>query len=119
MALRDWWNHEGGQEITTGTGLARLGAVLAAFYVAGQLFKRSTALQIRSQEFERAAIAMKVTPGLADQIRDLSTRDVFVKNIYTSHLSSSGRSGADDGTNSASLDVASIIDAYSKLKGGG
>jgi len=119
VALRDWWEHEGGEALTTGTGLARLGAVLAAFYVAGQLFKRSTALQLRSQEFERAAIAMKVTPDLAKQIVDRDARDQFVIQIYTSHLAPSTPTKDSGGGETGGLDLATIVDGYSKLRASG
>ena len=121
VAVRDWWEHDTSQALTTGTGIARLGAVLAAFYVAGQLFKRSTALQLRAQEFERAAIAMQVTPDLAEQIVDIGSRDQFVKQIYLSHLASPspGRDGDVGGGEATGLDVAAVIDAYNKLRAGG
>ena len=116
VVVWDWVEGDEGEEVTTGVGLARLGAVLAAFYVAGQLFRRSTSLQFRAQEFERTAIAMKVAADLAQQIEDPERRDVFIMQIYMAHLTTPTQRSEDG--KSASMDVNALIDSYNKMRSG-
>lgn len=58
--------------------------VAAAFYLAGQLFRRSGRLKIQAMEFQRAAIAMEVTESLAKLIGP-----EFRRSVYEYHLKGS------------------------------
>lgn len=75
--------------------LARVAVLTAAFYLAGQLFKRSTVQNLRAQEFRRASIAMEVTDSLADQLSS-SEADKFRRTIYEHHLTGGGSAPPDD-----------------------
>jgi len=115
FGIWEWASADQAESLSTGTGLARVGVIAAAFYVAGQLFRRSTTLQIRGQEFSRAAMAMDITDDLAGHITDPDARDSFLVAVYQHHLTGStpGSSGTDAG---GGPDIVKLADAAAKLK---
>lgn len=76
----------GGDDISTPAALARAAIVGAAFYLAGQLFRRSTMLNVRAQEFRRGAVALDVLEELAGNLSDESARDHLRLVVYEHHL---------------------------------
>lgn len=110
------WSSAEETALSTGTGIARVGVIAAAFYAAGQLFRRSTTLQIRSQEFSRAAIAMNITDNLAERIKDDGARDAFLVAVYQHHLTGTA-ADAPSGDAGGGPDIVKLADAAAKLKG--
>lgn len=103
LGVRDW--SEGtAQNLSTGDGIARVGVITAAFFLAGQFFRRANVLASKGSEFERAAIAMRVTKELAEQLTNPDERDKFIRSVYQSHLARPGNtpdnSAKDDDKNS-------------------
>ncbi len=126
VGVRDWvTDGDAGDQVdlTTGAGLARLGVVAASFYMAGQLFRRATVLQVRGQEFERAAIAMKVAEQMSQQLTNPDARDRFLVAIYERHLGGLSSSAVGEKTAKgiesvgSDYDVVKMVDTLNKLRG--
>jgi len=117
FGIWEWSTAGEAESLSTGTGIARVGVIAAAFYVAGQLFRRSTTLQIRSQEFSRAAIAMDITDNLAERITDDTARDGFLIAVYQHHLTGTGTAVGNAADAGGGIDVVKLAEAAAKLKG--
>lgn len=104
---------DGPVETTTTDALARVAVVAASFYLAGQLFLRSTSLNIRSQEFRRAAIAMEIVDRLADTLMKPEDQSAFRRRIYEHHLTGNSTKGEQ----SAAPDtLVSFLDEFRKTQ---
>lgn len=120
VGLSEWVNNDNEQSLSTPDAVARIAVIGAAFYLAGQLFRRSSILNIRSQEFQRAAIAMAVTDSLADLMEGDSNEQLraeFRRSVYEHHLkgTSQPEAVADGSTDS----FVTAVEAVNKLRDGG
>lgn len=105
---------------TTGDAIERLAVIGAAFYLAGQLFRRSSRLNTQASEFQRAAIAMAVTDGLADLIEgdeNSKIRAEFRRAVYEHHLKGPGASASSDTESGDEDRMLQAIEAFNKLRG--
>lgn len=115
VGLFEWIAFDPAESIDFPAALARVAVITAAFYLAGQLFKRSTVQSIRAQEFRRASIAMEVTDHLAEKL-DEADASRFRRTIYEHHLTGIAPT-ADSGEDTNATDfsgIAKVIEAVAK-----
>lgn len=105
-------------QVTTPEAFARAAVVAAAFYLAGQLFRRSTILNVRAQEFRRGAIALASLDTLTEKISDPKIADALRVKVYEHHLT--GKTSDVEPNDVVEGDATlKVLEQINKLRGGG